>query len=66
MWLCDLEKAIQEVKPLCLTYVFTKITPTNRGILFHTSHFSKVAWSDGGQIIEHFDDGRIEILRNFK
>lgn len=65
MWLCDLEKAIQELKDLCPNYVFTKVVPAGYGIVFYTTHFSRVFWCDGGQILEHYDNDEIKILKNF-
>ena len=65
MWLCDLEKAIQELRDLNLNYVVTKVVPAGYGIAFYTTHFSKVVWCNGGQIIEYYDNGEIKILKNF-
>lgn len=65
MWLCDLEKAIRELRELLPNYVFTKIVPAGSGIAFYTTHFSMVCWSNGGQIVEHYDNGEIKILKNF-
>ena len=65
MWLDDLDLAITALHEVCPTYVFTKIVPAGAGIVFYTSHFSRVFWARDGQIIERFEDGRIEFLRNF-
>jgi hypothetical protein len=65
MWLCDLEKAVRELRDLCPNYVFTKVAPAGTGIVFYTTHFSRVFWSEGCQIIEHYDNGEIKILKNF-
>ena len=66
MWLYDLERAVQELKALCPDYVFTKVVPAGSGIAFYTTHFTRVLWCNGGQIIERFDDGEIKILKNFE
>lgn len=63
MWLYDLEKAIQELKALCPDYVFEQIVPIGSTIAFYTSHFSRVLWRDGCQIIEHYENGVIKILK---
>lgn len=65
MWLCDLEKAIRELRDLNLNYVITKVAPAGSGIVFYTTHFTRVFWCDGGQILERYDNGEIKILRNF-
>ena len=65
MWLYDLEKAVRELKDLCPNYVLTKVAPAGSGIAFYTTHFSRIMWCDGGQIIEHYDNGEIKILKNF-
>lgn len=66
MWLYDLERAVQELRTLCPDYVFTKVVPEGSGIAFYTTHFTRVLWCNGGQIIERFDDGEIKILKNFE
>lgn len=65
MWLCDLEKAIQELRPLCPDYVFEKIVPAGSGIAFYTTHFTRVLWCDGRQITERYENGEIKILKDF-
>ena len=65
MWLCDLEKAVKDLRKLCPTYVFEKVVPAGSGIAFYTTHFSKVLWCSDGQIIEHYENGEIKILKNF-
>jgi hypothetical protein len=65
MWLCDLERAVQELRVLCPGYVFTKVVPAGSGIVFYTTHFTRVLWCDGGQIIEHYENGKTKILKNF-
>lgn len=65
MWLCDLEKAIKDLRDLCPTYLFKKVVPAGLGIAFYTTHFSRVLWCDGGQIIEYYENGEIKILKNF-
>ena len=65
MWLCDLEKAIKELREVCPDYVFTKVEPASSGIMFYTTHHTRVLWRDGGQTLEHCDDGEIKILKNF-
>lgn len=66
MWLCDLERAVQELRALCPDYVFLKILPAGSGIAFYTTHFTRILWCSGGQIIERFDDGEIKILKDFE
>ena len=65
MWLCDLERAIQELRTLCPNYVFEKIVPAGSGIAFYTSHFTRVLWCDGCQIIERYENGETKILKDF-
>ena len=62
MWLCDLEKAISELRSLCPDYVFEKIVPAGSGIAFYTTHFTRILWSSNG-IIERDNSGNIEILK---
>lgn len=65
MWLCDLERAVKELRALCPTYVFTKVVPAGSGIAFYTTHFSRVLWCGGLQIIERYENGEIKILKDF-
>lgn len=65
MWLIDLNRAIQELQELCPDYVFTKIVPAGSGIAFYTTHFTRILWCSGGQILERYEDGEIKILKNF-
>lgn len=66
MWLCDLEKAIKDMRELfpdgC---VFYKIIPGGSGICFFVSDWSKVYWYTDGQIIRVLQDGTEIILKNF-
>jgi hypothetical protein len=66
MWLNDLSRAIQELQELCPNYVFTKIVPAGSGIAFYTSHFTRILWCGGCQIVERYEDGKTEILKNFE
>lgn len=66
MWLIDLNRAIQELQELCPDYVFTKIVPAGSGIAFYTSHFTRILWCGGCQIVERYEDGKTEILKNFE
>lgn len=66
MWLCDLEKAIADLRKLCPDYLFDKIVPAGSGIAFYTTHHTRVLWCDGGQIIERYENGEIKILKNFQ
>lgn len=63
MWLCDLEKAIAELRKLCPGYVFEKITPAYAGIAFFTSHFSRILWTRDGAIIERYENGDVKFLK---
>lgn len=64
MWLCDLEKAVAEMRPFCSTYVFEKIIPMTGGLAFYTSHWSVVTWSSlTGEILERFEDGTVKVLK---
>ena len=65
MWLNDIQKAIKDLQEICPDYIFTKITPAGSGIVFYTTYFSRVFWCDGGQIIEHYENGETKILKNF-
>jgi hypothetical protein len=66
MWLCDLEKAIKDMREIfpdgC---VFDKIIPAGHSICFFVSDYSKIYWDMDGQIIRVTEDGVEEILRNF-
>jgi hypothetical protein len=66
MWLCDLEKAIKDMREFfpdgC---VFEKIIPAGRGIRFLLSDWSVIYWYNDGQIIRVKEDGTEIILRNF-
>lgn len=64
MWLCDLERAVQELRALCPDYVFEKIVPAGSGIAFYTTHFTRVLWSGNGLITERHENGEIEILKD--
>ena len=64
MWLCDVEKAVKEVREVCPDYILTKIAPASWGIAFHTTHFSIVLW-DEMKIVERYEDGRIKVLKTF-
>lgn len=66
MWLNDLSRAIQELQELCPDYVFIKIVPAGSGIAFYTSHFTRVLWCGGCQIVERYEDDKTEILKNFR
>lgn len=59
MWLCDLEQAVEAMRKYCPTYLFEKVTPAYHGIVFFTTHFSKVYWSNDGKVIEQYEDGTI-------
>ena len=65
MWLYDLEKAVQELRNLCPDYVFTNVMPAGSGIVFCTTHFTKVLWRDDCQIIECYENGETKILKDF-
>ena len=65
MWLCDLDRAVQELRALCPDYVFTKVVPAGSGIAFYTTHFTRVLWCGGCQIIERYENGEIKILKDF-
>jgi hypothetical protein len=65
MWLNDLNRAIQELQELCPDYVFTKIVPAGSGIAFYTSHFTRILWCGGYQIVERYEDGETKILKDF-
>ena len=66
MWLCDLEKAIKDMREIfpdgC---VFDKIIPAGSGISFFLSDYSKIYWYEDGQIIRVLQDGTEIILKNF-
>jgi hypothetical protein len=57
MWLCDLEKAVEAMRKYCPTYLFEKVAPAPYGIVFFTTHFSRVFWSKDGKLIERYEDG---------
>ena len=62
MWLCDLEKAVKELKVLCPDYVFTKVVPAGSGIVFYTTHHTRILWSNV-QVIERYENGAIKDLK---
>jgi hypothetical protein len=39
--------------------------PAGSGIAFYTSHFTRILWCGGCQIIERYEDGEIKILKDF-
>lgn len=51
MWLCDVEKAIKEIRCLCSECVLDGILPKGKYILFSFSDFSRIYWSSD-EIIE--------------
>ena len=64
MWLCDLERAVKELRALCPNYVFEKIVPAGSGIAFYTTHFTRILWCDDYQIIERYENGDIKVLKD--
>ena len=67
MWLCDLEKAIKDIRTFfpdgC---VFDKIEPIWTSICFYLSDYSVIWWHENGEkIIRKLQDGTEIILRNF-
>ena len=62
MWLCDLERAVKELRTLCPDYVFTKVVPAGSGIVFYTTHHTRILWSNV-QVIERYEDGKTEDLK---
>lgn len=69
MWLCDLERAIADLHPICPDYVFTKIVPAGSGIAFYTSHHTRILyWRCGniGQIAERYNNGEVKVLKEFR
>ena len=62
MWLCDLERAVKELRTLCPDYVFTKVVPAGSGIVFYTTHHTRILWSHV-QVIERYEDGKTEDLK---
>lgn len=66
MWLCDLEKAIKDMRKFFPNgCVFEKIIPSGQGIRFLLSDYSVIYWYNDGQIIRVKEDGTEIILRNF-
>lgn len=65
MWLCDLERAVQEIRALGLNYVLTKVVPAGSGIVFYTTHFTRILWCSNGLIVEHYENGETKILKDF-
>ena len=64
MWLCDLEKAIADLRKYCPDYLFDKIVPAGSGIAFYTTHFSRVLWcGHNSLIIEKYEDGTEKTIR---
>ena len=66
MWLCDLEKAIQDIRAICPDYVFTKVVPAGSGIVFYTTHFTRVLWIRDIFIIERDEENNLKILKDFR
>lgn len=66
MWLTDIQRAIKDLQEVCPDYVFTKIVPAGSGIAFYTTHFTRVLWCGGCQIIERYENGETKILKNFE
>ena len=66
MWLCDLEKAIQDLRAACPDYVFTKVVPAGSGIAFYTTHFTRVLWFRDIFITERDEENNLKILKDFR
>jgi hypothetical protein len=60
MWLCDLERAVADLRQYCPIYVYEKILPHPNGIVFYTTHFSRIFWSNDGKIFERYENGDIK------
>lgn len=60
MWLCDLERAIADIRKYCPMYLYEKIQPASNGISFFTTHFSRIFWSNDGKIFERYENGDIK------
>ena len=65
MWLCDLEKAIQDLREVCPTYIFDKIIPSGSAIVFYTTHFTRVLWIKDTLITERDQENNLKILKEF-
>jgi hypothetical protein len=65
MWLNDIQRAIKDLQEICPNYVFTKIVPAGSGIAFYTSHFTRILWCGGCQIVERYENGETKILKDF-
>lgn len=66
MWLCDLARAIEDLRKLCPDCLFERIVSAGSGIAFYTTHHTRILWCGGGQIIERYENGEIKILRDFQ
>lgn len=62
MWLCDLEKAVILLHKICPNYLFISIKPASAGILFYTTHRSRVFVSHEGVVIERDEKNNINFL----
>ena len=65
MWLCDLEKAIQDLREVCPTYIFDEIIPAGSAIVFYTTHFTRVLWIKDTLITEYDQENNPKILKEF-
>ena len=63
MWLKDIAEGATLLREYRPDYVIEKIVPSNGGIAFYTSHFSRVLFTPNGkQLIERFENGEVEIM----
>lgn len=62
MWLCDLERAVALLRKICPNYLFESIKPASAGIVFYTTHHTRVFVSHEGVVIERDEKNNINFL----
>ena len=63
LWLCEIEKAIKEVKELCPLLNFTEVQIENWGIRFYTLSSIEICWFNNGNIIQVEENGVENFLK---
>lgn len=57
LWLCEIEKAIKEVKELCPLLTFTEVRIESWGIRFYTLSSIEICWFNNGNIMQIEENG---------
>lgn len=63
LWLCEIEKAIKEVKELCPHLSFTEVQIESWGIRFYTLSSIEICWFNNGNIMQIEENGVENFLK---